>query len=283
VTVGRWPREQCKNFQEIGKRSGMKLIRSITLFSLMLAGLLSCVTTTTGGFNTEPSQERAERDFVQLAIGYFEAGDMAAARRNINNALAINARSSDAYNMLALVAQREGDIELARETFERALSLDSGNSRARNNLAALLFSLEEYEQSYMELETVANDTTYESRALAFENLGLSALRTERPERAVYAFERALQLNSNLYRSSLELAQIKFDGGEFAESMNYYNQFVTTSSFYNVVQTPRSLWLGIQLERRFDNQEGAAAYAVLLEGLYKDSPQYQELMNSQNDN
>lgn len=261
----------------------MKLIRSITLFSLVLAGLLSCVTTTTGGFNTEPSQERAERDFVQLAIGYFEAGDMAAARRNINNALAINDRSSDAYNMLALVAQREGDIELARETFERALSLDSGNSRARNNLAALLFSLEEYEQSYMELETVANDTTYESRALAFENLGLSALRTERPERAVYAFERALQLNSNLYRSSLELAQIKFDSGEFAESMNYYNQFVTSSSFYNVVQTPRSLWLGIQLERRFDNQEGAAAYAVLLEGLYKDSPQYQELMNSQNDN
>ncbi|MES3007474.1 MAG: type IV pilus biogenesis/stability protein PilW [Pseudomonadota bacterium] len=260
----------------------MKIFRSLTLCTVVLTGFLSCVTTTTGGFNTAPSQERAESDFVQLAIGYFEAGDMAATRRNIDNALAINSRSSDAYNVLALVLQREGDTELARETFERALSLDGSNSQARNNLAALLFGMEEFEQSYRELETVANDTTYEARALAFENLGLSALRTERPERAEYAFERALQLNSNLYRSSLELAEIKFTKGEFAESMNYYNQFVTSSSFYNVVQTPRSLWLGIQLERRFDNQEGAAAYAVLLQGLYRDSPQYQLLMNSQNE-
>jgi type IV pilus assembly protein PilF len=249
---------------------------------LSLLVLASCVTTTTGGFNTEPSQERALRDFVQLAVGYFEAGDMAAARRNVNNALAIDSRSADAYNVLALVLQREGDTELARETFERALSLDGSNSRARNNLAALLFQLGEYEQSYRQLEQVANDTTYENRALAFENLGLSALRTARPERAEYAFERALQLNSNLYRSSLEMAQIKFDKGEFAEAMTHYTQFVTSSTFYNVVQTARSLWLGIQLERRFDNDEGAVLYAALLQNLYADSPQYQEYLNSQND-
>ncbi|MDP1931567.1 MAG: type IV pilus biogenesis/stability protein PilW [Gammaproteobacteria bacterium] len=260
----------------------MNVIRSMILACVAVATLASCVTTTTGGFNTTPSQERAERDLVQLAIGYFDAGDMAGARRNINNALAINSRSSDAYNVLALILQREGDVELARQTFERALSYDSRNSRARNNFAAFLFDAGDYEQSYRQLEIVANDTTYESRALAFENLGLSALRTARPERAEYAFDRALQLNRNLYRSSMEMAQIKFEKGEFAESMNYYNQFVTSSNFYNVVQTPRSLWLGIQLERRFDNEEGAAIYAVLLERLYRDSLQYQQYLNSQNE-
>lgn len=256
----------------------MQKRRAVILLVAMATLLLSCVTTTTGGFNTVPSQERAERDLVQLATGYFEAGDMVAARRNINNALAINSRSSDAYNVLALVLQREGDRELARETFARALSLDGNNSRARNNFAAFLFDMGEYEQSYRQLEIVANDTTYDSRALAFENLGLSALRTERPDRAEYAFDRALQLNSNLFRSSLEMAQIKFDRGEFAESMSHYNRFVTTSNFYNVVQTPRSLLLGIQLERRFDNEEGAAIYALLLERLYRDSPQYLEYLN-----
>ena len=249
---------------------------------LCLVVLSGCVTTTTGGFSTEPSQERAERDFVLLATGYFEAGDTAAARRNVNNALAINSRSADAFNVLALVLQREGDTQLARETFERALALDADNARARNNFAALLFAIGEYEQSYRQLEMVANDTTYESRALAFENLGLSALRTERPERAEYAFERALQLNSNLYRSSLEMAQIKFDKGEFAESMTHYSQFVTTSNFYNVAQTARSLWLGIQLERRFDNDEGAVLFGALLQNLHRDSPQYQDYLNSQHD-
>ena len=260
----------------------MQVRRNVIAGVLSLMVLSSCVTTTTGGFNTEPSQERAERDFVQLATGYFEAGDMAASRRNINNALAINSRSADAYNVLALVLQREGDIQLARETFERALALDSENARARNNFAALLFEIGEYEQSYRQLEMVANDTTYESRALAFENLGLSALRTERPERAEYAFERALQLNSNLYRASLKMAQIKFDKGEFAESMTHYSQFVTTINFYNVAQTARSLRLGIQLERRFDNDEGAVLYGALLQNLYRDSPQYQDYLNTQND-
>lgn len=240
--------------------------------------LAACVTTTTGGFNTEPSDERAVRDFVQLAIGYFDAGDMAAARRNINNALAINSRSSDAYNVLAMVLQREGDRELAGQTFVHALELDSRNSRARNNYAAFLFDSGEYERAYQQLEMVANDTTYEGRALAFENLGLAALRTERPERAEYAFERALQLNGNAFRASLEMAQIRFDRGEFAEAMNYYNRFVTSSQFYNVAQTPRSLLLGIQLERRFDNQEGAARYALQLESLYRDSLQYQQYLN-----
>ena len=263
-------------FLVIGKR--MAVIRSV-LITIACAFLLSaCVTTTTGGFNTEPSAERAERDFVQLAIGYYEAGDMGAARRNINNALALNSRSSAAYNVLALVLQREGDGQLARDTFLRALELDAKNSRARNNYAALLFDIGEFEQSYRQLEIVANDTTYESRDLAFQNLGLSAQRTDRPERAEYAFERALQLNSNALRSLLELAQIKFDKGEFAVAMNYYSRFVTSSQFMNVVQTPRSLLLGIQLERRFDNEEGAAVYAVLLERMYADSPEYRQYLN-----
>lgn len=77
---------------------------------------------------------------------------------------------------------------------------------------------------------------------------------------------------------LELAQIKFDKGEFAAAMNYYSRFVTSSQFMNVVQTPRSLLLGIQLERRFDNEEGAAVYAVLLERMYRDSPEYRQYLN-----
>lgn len=243
--------------------------------ALLLSG---CVTTTTGGFNTEPSEERAVRDFVQLATGYFEAGDMTAARRNVNNALALNDRSSDAYNVLALVLQREGDSELAHETFQRALALDANNSRARNNYAAYLYEIGEYEPSYQQLETVANDTAYEFRDTAFVNLGISALRTARPERAEYAFDRALQLNSNAYPAALEMAQIKFERGEFAEAMNYYKQYVTSSQFFDDVQTPRSLLLGIQLERRFDNEQGAAIYAVMLERLYRDSLEYQQYLN-----
>jgi type IV pilus assembly protein PilF len=251
----------------------------------LVAGLLlfsACVTTTTGGFNVDSSADRAVRDYVQLAIGYYEAGDMTGAKRHITNALAINDRSSEAYDVRALIMQREGEPRLAQENFERSLSLNSENSRARNNFAAFLFGQQRFEDAYRQLEIVADDTAYEARALAFENLGFAALRTDRADRAATAFERALQLNQNLYRSSLELAQMRFDAGLFAESLRYYNQFVVTGNFYNMPQTPRSLWLGIQLERRFDNRAGAAIYGQLLESLYRDSPEYQRYVNSAND-
>ncbi len=269
-----------KRTAELNAGKVVNLTRALAV--LLVLSMTSCVTTTTGGFNVESSQERALQDYIQLAIGYYEAGDMAGAKRHIANALSINSRSSEAYNVQALVMQREGEFRLAQENFERAISLDSSNSRARNNFAAFLFAQQRFEEAYRQLETVANDTMYDSRALAFENLGLTAQRTDRPERAVYAFERALQLNPNLYRASLEMAAVKFSEGLFAESMRFYNQFVVSSNFYNVPQSARSLWLGIQLEQRFDNTEGAAIYALLLESLYRDSPEYQLYVNSANE-
>lgn len=267
------------------KLSPQSMLRRSVKAVCLAATLLmfsACVTTTTGGFNVDSSAERAERDYIQLAIGYYEAGDMAGAKRHIINALAINDRSSEAYNVQALIMQREGEPRLAQENFERSLSLNSTNSRARNNYSAFLFEQQRYEDAYRQLEIVANDTAYEARAVAFENLGFAALRTDRIERAAAAFERALQLNQNLFRSSLELAKMRFDAGLFAESLRYYNQFVVTGNFYNMPQTPRSLWLGIQLERRFDNRAGAAIYGQLLESLYRDSPEYQRYVNSAND-
>lgn len=267
---------------KLSPQAMLKRSAQATCLAALILMVTACVTTTSGGFNVDSSAERAVRDYIQLAIGYYEAGDMAGAKRHINNALAINNRSSEAYNVQALILQREGEPRLALENFERSLSLNSANSRTRNNFAAFLFEQQRYEDAYRQLEIVANDTAYEARALAFENLGFAAQRTDRADRAAAAFERALQLNQNLYRSSLELAQMRFDAGLFAESLRYYNQFVVTGNFYNMPQTPRSLWLGIELERRFDNRAGAAIYGQLLESLYRDSPEYQRYVSSAND-
>lgn len=274
-------RHKCKSCYLNDGAKMIKISRALVVLAAVLS-LTACVTTTTGGFNTEPSLVQAEQDFVQLAIGYYEAGDMQAARRNINNALEINSRSSEAYNALALVLQKEGDTALAKRTFERAIGFDAGNSRARNNFAAFLFEQQEYDEAVKQLEVVANDTSYEGRGLAFQNLGFAALRSTQPARAENAFERALQLDANLYRASLELAQINFDKGEFARAMRYYQEFVTTSNFYSIAQTAQSLWLGVQLEQRFDNEPTAAIYAAILERLFSNSSQYQEYLKSKND-
>lgn len=243
--------------------------------AVLLAVVLlpSCITTTTDGFNVDTSEEQALQDYIRLAVAYYDSGDFAGARRNIHNAMQIDRRNSDVHTVLALIFQGEGDPESAEDNFRRAISLDRGNSRARNNYAALLFDMGRYEDAYRQLQRVTRDTDYAGRAIAFENLGRAALRIEHREAAASAFLRALQLNGNLYVSSLELSLLKLEMQDWGGARQSYNQYLTTVESYNIPHTPRALLAGIQIEGRFRNQEIVNDFALILSTLYADTPEY----------
>ena len=247
--------------------------RSAVLFFVAVF-LSSCVTTTTGGFLTDASDERAVEDYIQLALAYFDADDMGGARRHANNALNIDDKASQIYVVLALISQREGDLDLADDNYRRAISLDRGNSMARNNYAAMLYGQERYLDAFEQLQAVTQDTSYDGRPIAFENFGRSALRLERLSDAQNAFERAVQLDSNLYISALELALIYFDQQQFDQAKALYQSYLTTVNFYQVPHTPRALLAGIRIEGHFQNQKLVDDFALILRTLYQSSPEYQ---------
>jgi len=262
--------------------SRIKLASFKAALLVLLAGLMStaCITTTTGGFASTASDERAVEDYVNLAVGYYDANDMVGARRNISNALDIDDRNSTIYNVLALILQREGDIQAAQETFERAISLDGGNARARNNYAVLLFSVKNFQEAYNQLEQVVSDSMYEGRAIAFENLGRSALMIDKTDEAKNAFQRALQLNSNLYLSALELAIIRLNRDDLQGARTAFNQYLTIVGFYKITHPPKALLAGIKIESSFQNQALVDEFSMLLMTLYQDTTEfkaYQELI------
>ena len=258
---------------EFEKSLSRKLARVLAV--LLLSGALSCcVTTTTGGFMADASEERAATDYIQLALAYFDNRDMPGARRHVNNALDIDNGISDAYMVLAMIFQREGDLDLADSNYQRAISLDKDNASARNNYAAMLFSQERFRESYEQLERVANDTSYEGRSLVFEGLGRSALRLGRQEEAKAAFQRALQLNENLFIAPLELALIYFDQQDYPRARQYYRNYLTTIQFLQLPHTPRALLAGIQIEGYFQNKEFVENFSLVLSTLYPTSPEYQ---------
>ena len=245
----------------------LKLTSLALLLSLLLSG---CVTETNGGFNVDASDERALEDYLQLGMGYLEQGDLANARRHLNNAMAINSKNSDVYGVWGLLHSREGDVELADNSFKQALRIDSKNSRARNNYAAFLFSNEKFKEAYEQLEIVVEDTAYSARPQAFENMGLSALRLNEPDDAEYAFTRAVQLNSNQLRSTLELAELNINKGNTAQARAYHDGFMTLISFYNIEPSAQSLWVGIQLE---NGSKKSREYAELLQQKYPNTTEY----------
>lgn len=247
---------------------------SIVCMAVLMLFLQGCVTETTGGFNVEKSDADALQDYLQLATGYLEQNDLTNSKRHLANAAAIDPDSSQMHAVWGLVYAREGESRLADASFQRALRQDPANSKARNNYAAFLFSNSRFEDAYSELQRVVEDTGYDARPQAFENLGLAALRLNRPQDAETAFLRALQLNPNQLRSSLELTALYLAKPDVVQARNQYRNFLTLSQFYNIPQTPRSLWTGIQLEAALGNRGNVEAYGQQLETNFASAPEIQ---------
>lgn len=232
-----------------------------------------CVTETTGGFNVEASQQRAFQDYLALARGYLEQDDLANSKRHLNNAAAIDRNSGELHGIWGLVYAREGEVDLADESFRRSLRADRGNSQTRNNYAAFLYANGRFEDAYRELQEVVNDTAYPSRAQAFENLGLAALRTGRQPEAEVAFTRALQLNGNLIRSLHELVAINLARQNISQADAYYRNYLTIAQFYSLEHSARALWLGIQLAVATGDAAAMDLYAQQLQTRHRSSPEY----------
>jgi type IV pilus assembly protein PilF len=241
------------------------------MLSLMLGG---CVTETTGGFNAKKSDADALKNYIQLATGYLEQNNLPIAKRHLANAVKIDANNSEIFAIWALVYAREGEAALAKENFARSLRIDAKNSKARNNFAAFLFAQEEFEAAYEQLQIVVDDTEYEARAQSFENLALVALRLNRLPEADAAFARALQLNPNQLRSTLELASLMIAKPDVARASAYYRNYVTLTQLYNVAQNPRSLWIGIQIEAAQGNKAAVEKYGQELENNFVSAPEIQ---------
>ena len=253
----------------------LKTIRSASLVLLGMFLLSACVTETTNRvFNVEKSDEEALKDYLQLAVGYLEQGDLASSKRHLNNAAKIDPNNSEMFATWGLIYAREGEYDIAEDNFRRSLRISPNNSKSRNNYAAFLFAQARYADAYNELERVVRDTEYDQRSQAFENMGIAAMRLNRTEDAERAFNRAVQLNSNQLRSVLELATINLDRGDVLQSRAYWRNYLTLIQFYNLGHNARSLLLGARLEAALQNSDNARQYGELLRTNFPGSTEYQ---------
>ena len=104
-------------------------------------------------------------------------------------------------------------------------------------------------------------------------VGRSALILGDKARAKGSFEYALNLSPRLASASLELADMYFQQRDYASAKKHLDQFSSSSK-----HTPRSLWLGIRIERVFENKDKEASYALALKNLHPYSKEYLDYKN-----
>lgn len=231
-----------------------------------LAVMYGCVTTTSGG--REPASKEVQLQAqLDLARGYLEQRSWNRAREPLQRALDIDPRSAEAYALMGVMYQGQNEALLAEGAYRRALRNDPQHAMALNNYGSFLYAQGRYEDALQPLRTLVRDTSYRERARAYESLGLTELKVGNTQRAREAFQRALSFNVVLPRSSLELARIAYDEGEYETAAQHYDLFRSQAR-----QTPGSLCLGILLSRQAGDQDQAASYGIALKNLYPNSPE-----------
>jgi type IV pilus assembly protein PilF len=240
--------------------------------ALLLAG---CITTEERVFTNEPSPEETLEIRVELARKYIGQGDWENAKRNLKLAFEIDPRNAEVHEAFALVYQSTGEYELAEEHFKTAIKLDKNFSRARNNYAAFLYTQERYKEAEKQLDIVTRDSLYRGRPNAFVNLGMCRLQLFDAQGAEEAFKRALTMDRTNTIALLEVAQLRFDAGDYALAQQYYDTYRSVAR----QQSARGLWLGIRLAQARGDRDAEGSYVLALSNLYPESAEYQAYLRT----
>lgn len=241
------------------------------ILAAIMFSLSACVTTTTGG-GGNINEEKALDAHLRTGMAYLKQDNRDGARRHFNKALELDKRSAEAWQGMAILHQLNGEMELAERRFKRALRSRSSISASSTHLAygRFLYEQERYEEAYRQFEDAAADMNYPSRATALLYVGRAAQKLDRPERAKAAFEHAVNLDRRQADAILELAEIYFSERNYPKAKAHLDNFAALTR-----HTPRSLWLGIRIERVFGNEDKEASYAMALRNMHPYSKEYLE--------
>lgn len=246
-------------------------LRSIKmiLFPLLVILLISCVQTTYPKSKKVDEQKSLE-SYISLGMAYLDRNDRDSSRRNFERALDIDGGSHEAHNGMGLLYELNGEIALAEKSFKRSLSENRGFTQARVNYGVFLYGEQRYQEAYDNFELASKDLKYDRRGLALAYVGQAAQKLNNGVRAKSAFEHSVNIDNQLSLPIIELAQISFAEKNYAAAKNYLDQYARIEG-----QSPKSLWLGIRIERIFGNKDKESSYALALRNLHPYSKEYLE--------
>ncbi len=208
---------------------------------------------------------------TQLGAGYIGNGRYDRALVKLNKAINLDPNYALAHNFLGVLYGRLERPQSAYKEFERSVQLAPNDSTILNNYAIFLCEQGKYQQARERFKKVLNNPLYINRAGAYQSAGLCAVKNNNIELAEKLYRKSLELDPGKINSYLGLAKILYKKGEYQYAWNYFKRFDKNS-----IQSPDSLWLGINILNNLSEPDYdlLASYQLQLKSKFPDSKETQ---------
>lgn len=245
------------------------------MLMLVLSGMVAACATQEGtGQFSEASDEEAAAINTRLGSSYLQAGDLRQADEKLRRALEQDPEHADAHTAFAILQMRLNKPDEAEHHFERALALDPENSQIKNNFATMLCRRGEYDRAIELFVEAAEDRLYETPAFAYSNAGTCARDAGRDDDARRYLRRAMEVSPGFRGPLLELAEIEYEAGRAERASDYLERYHDAAR-----QSPRSLWLGVRIERMRGDAAAADRFGRRLVRHFPDSDEADEFLET----
>ncbi len=216
------------------------------------------------------AQKRAQIR-MQLAIGYYEQGQLAVALDEIKLALLADPGYADGYGVRALIYMGMEEFALAEDNFLRALKLAPGNPDLSNNYGSFLCQNGRARESIAYFETALKSRTYQWKAKALNNAGSCSLKMKDNVGAERYLLQALKLDPDIAATNANLARIYYERREYVRAGFYIARLGKTAKPESL--TADVLWLSAKVQYRLGDTGAVDSVGTQLRRHHASSPEY----------
>jgi type IV pilus assembly protein PilF len=253
----------------------MSNVKSFVL-AIVVVLLAACMP----GGGTKPTQHvaadpKAAEINMRLGLNYLQRGEYEVALEKLEKALQQDPNLPSAHNTIALLYQRLNETEKAERHFKQAVKRDPDYSEAQNNYGVFLCQQQRYKEAEQRFLKALDNPLYSNPAQAIENAGVCVSRIPDLEQAELYFRQALQINPNLSKSLIQMANLSYEKNDYLQARAYIERYQAISPW-----TSQALLLAIKTENQLNDQDAVASYSLLLRARFPDSDETQQVRKGQ---
>ncbi len=253
--------------------SFLKKILTVALIGVTLSSL--CYADKGKMSRSERNQHLGEIK-AQLALAYFQNGDIRNALESIDESTRLNSNSAMAWLIRAQIYQYMQQPSQVEQSFQKAFSTKDLVGETNNNYGWYLCQNNQVAKSINYFDRAIADRTYPQPQTALMNKGICLGDMGRYDEAAQTLQEAIRMSPpNFHFAIKELARIYYKTKNGPLSEQYFSQYAAKRGDR---LEPDALLLGIRIGQLIRNNDWVYQYSQELKNNYPTSKELQELLS-----